>query len=97
VNVYGSNLTPLSRIRVNGTERATSFISGVQLVTSLTDRMTLRQSDPIQITVANPAPGGGISNSLTLNIAICSYSLSASSLTVVPSAGATDGVTGSGQ
>ena len=92
VNVYGSNLTPLSRIRVNGTERATSFISGVQLVTSLTTD-DLASGDPIQITVANPAPGGGISNSLTLNIAICGYSLSASSLTVVPSAGATDGVT----
>ena len=92
VNVYGSNLTALSRIRVNGAERATTFISSVQLATTL-QAGDLGQSLPISITVVNPAPGGGTSNSLNLGLAACSYSLSTTTLRVVPSGGATDGVT----
>lgn len=92
VNLFGSNLTSLSRVLVNGVERATTFISSVQLSTTLTSEDLARTTSPV-MAVVNPAPGGGVSNTLSLNLAICGYSLSIPTLAAIPASGATDGVT----
>lgn len=91
VNLYGTNLTPLSRIRVNGVERPTTYVSPVQLSTLL-QPADMAQNSPLALTVTNPAPGGGISNELTLVIAVCNYSLNTFSQSF-PAAGGSNGVT----
>ncbi len=91
LNVYGSNLTPLSKIRFNGVERTTTFVNSLQLATTL-QAADLAQNIPLPVTVVNPAPGGGASNELTFTIAVCNYSLTTFSQSF-PSAGGTNGVT----
>ena len=86
VNVFGANLNQSSRVRVNGVERATTFISSIQLATTLLTE-DLAQNNPLDITVVNPSPGGGISNTLALSIAVCNYSISASGQSVIASGG----------
>lgn len=91
INVYGTNFTPSSRIRVNGVERTTSLVSNLQLTTTLTSG-DLAQTNPLNINVANPAPGGGLSNTVALNVAFCNYTTSSLSQNVTAS-GDTLGVT----
>lgn len=91
VNVFGTNLNQTSRIRVNGVDRPTTFISSVQLATTLQSG-DLAINNPVTINVANPAPGGGLSNALALTIAVCNYSISTSGQAAVASGG-TFGVT----
>lgn len=92
INAYGANLTPFSQLRVNGVERPTTFVSSVQIAATLRNE-DLTQSSPLVITVSNPAPGGGVSNSLSLSLVVCGYSLSLPSFQIIPATGATDGVT----
>jgi uncharacterized protein (TIGR03437 family) len=62
VTVNGSNFTPLSIVRLKGYGRPTKFVSSSQLTVLAYSQF----EDNIDITVFNPAPGGGISNSQTL-------------------------------
>lgn len=59
--ISGSNFLSTSAGRVNGNSRSTAFVNGTTL------RMTLSSQDlsaagVLRITVFNPAPGGGVSN-----------------------------------
>ncbi|MBK6797646.1 MAG: hypothetical protein IPG76_12925 [Acidobacteria bacterium] len=63
LTVYGSNFIAASKVRKNGSERSTTFVSNTQL-TAVIPASDLAVGGTISITVFNPAPGGGISNAL---------------------------------
>lgn len=86
VNLFGLNFTPQSVIRVNGSDRQTNLVSGIQLSTTL-QPAELASSGVFAITVFNPGPGGGTSNEMTLAATVCSYSLSTLSQTSSSSGG----------
>lgn len=60
LTVTGSGFVPASVVLVNGSPRATTFISNTSISANLT-LQDLTQAGIYQITVQNPAPGGGIS------------------------------------
>ena len=64
VNVIGSNFITSSIIRINGSDRSTTFISSNQLSAKLNDS-DITTYGHYPITVFTPAPGGGISNSIS--------------------------------
>ncbi len=62
--VNGSNSK--SVVRWNGIDKPTSFDSATQLTATLkSDDILGARTQPAQVTVFNPAPGGGLSNALT--------------------------------
>lgn len=65
--VNGANFFSGSAVRWNGSDRATAFISSTQLTAQIlaTDIAT---AGTATITVFNPAPGGGVSNALSVTI-----------------------------
>ncbi len=67
LTVNGSGFVNGSIVRVNGEERQTVFINGAQLTATVlaTD---IAAGGGVSVTVANPAPGGGVSNAVTLSI-----------------------------
>jgi hypothetical protein len=67
VTVTGSGFVPSSVVQVNGTARATTFVSGTTLTFAATvaDQATVAT---LAVTVVNPAPGGGTSTSAPLSI-----------------------------
>jgi uncharacterized protein (TIGR03437 family) len=68
LTVNGTGFISTSRIRFNGVERDTVLASPTQLTTQITAAEIANPSSA-RITVINPAPGGGISNEVTLTIA----------------------------
>jgi len=68
VTVYGSNFVPGSVVRWNGTSRATSFVSATRLDVSV-PATNLAAAGTALVTVVNPSPGGGTSNSLNFTVA----------------------------
>ncbi len=68
----GTNIQPQSVIQVNGQSRASSFISGTQLSTQLTAN-DVAAAGQLSITIFTPAPGGGTSNALSLQIVAESF------------------------
>lgn len=60
--VSGTNFFPVSVVQINGVNHATNYLSSIDLTVSVTpaDLATLGEQT---VTVTNPAPGGGISNS----------------------------------
>ena len=69
--VNGGNFVNSSVVRWNGSDRPTTFVSETQLTASIpaSDIATVAV---ITITVWNPEPGGGTSNSMTFSIIISS-------------------------
>lgn len=67
LTVNGSNFLPNSNVRLAGSSRPTVFISSTQLTATLAAADLASAGTPA-ITVENPAPQGGISNPLQLNI-----------------------------
>jgi hypothetical protein len=67
LTVSGSNLISSSVVQWNGSARATTYVSSttVQAAISSADIAT---AGTASVTVINPAPGGGTSNALILNI-----------------------------
>jgi hypothetical protein len=67
LTVNGSGFVSGSVVQVNGSARPTTFVSSTQLKAQLSnnDILSLGQRT---ITVFNPAPGGGTSNSATLTV-----------------------------
>ncbi|MBI2419219.1 MAG: hypothetical protein HYV28_15225 [Ignavibacteriales bacterium] len=67
LTVNGSNLMVSSVVRINGSDRVTTYISKSQLEAAITasDRAT---GVAASITVNSPSPGGGTSNTETLNV-----------------------------
>lgn len=67
LTVNGSNFLPNSIVELGGSARTTVFISATQLTATLAAADLASAGTPV-ITVENPAPQGGISNPLQLNI-----------------------------
>lgn len=69
LTITGAGFTPGSVVQFNGVARPTTFINSTQLRIDVT-AADVANSGNATITVVNPAPGGGPSNALTLNITI---------------------------
>ena len=67
LTVNGLNFNPVSKVSINGVERATVFVSPTQLTaTILAADITMAGAYPV--TVANPPPGGGTSAAVNLTV-----------------------------
>ena len=75
LTVNGTGFANGAVILWNGSARATTFVNGTQLTAAIlaTDIAT---ASLVFVTVLNPAPGGGYSNSVLFSVAIPSTSLS---------------------
>jgi hypothetical protein len=67
LTVTGTNLVPSSVVRWNGADRATTYMSATQLAAAIL-AADIAAAGTAQVTVVNPAPGGGASNPQTLTI-----------------------------
>lgn len=67
LTVQGSSFVPGSVVQWNGSARTTTFISAMQLNAKI-PASDIAQPGCAQITVVNPAPGGGTSSPLTLTV-----------------------------
>jgi hypothetical protein len=67
LTVTGTNFIPSSVVRWNGTDRATTFVSATQLRATIS-AADIAMAGTAQVTVVNPAPGGGTSNPQTFTI-----------------------------
>ncbi len=78
LTVNGTGFINGSTVRVNGANRTTAFVSATQLTAQIpaTDIAT---AGAARITVFNPAPGGGVSNEVTLTVGNAVTSVSAAS------------------
>lgn len=63
LTVNGSNFTPTSTVRWNGSSRSTSYVSPTRLTASIAATDIARPTY-VAIAVTNPAPGGGTSASV---------------------------------
>ncbi len=67
LTVNGTNFVTGAIVRLNGSDRMTTFVSSTQVTAAILSNDIVAPGQAT-ITVFNPAPGGGLSNSLTLNI-----------------------------
>jgi trimeric autotransporter adhesin len=67
ITVTGNAFLPISVVQVNGSARATNYVSGTTLrfVATVADQAT---AGTLAVTVTNPAPGGGTSPSANLTV-----------------------------
>jgi uncharacterized protein (TIGR03437 family) len=78
LTVTGTNFINGSRIRWEGVEQATTFVSATQLTAQIPATL-ITSPGTARITVINLPPGGGISNEVTLTIARPLANISAAS------------------
>ena len=64
LTVNGTNFVSNSVVQWNGSARVTTFVSAARLTAAIT-AADVQTANDISVTVLNPAPGGGISNSQT--------------------------------
>lgn len=67
MTVNGSGFIASSQLRWNGANRPVTFVSSTQLSAQIS-AADVQSVGSAAITVANPAPGGGVSNSVTFRI-----------------------------
>ena len=80
LTVNGSKFASSSTVRVNGANRATTFVSATQLQAAI-PASDITADGARQVTVFTPAPGGGTSSPLVLTVAPQPFlSISASSV-----------------
>ena len=65
--VNGSNFVPTSQVYWNGSPRKTTFVGHLNLQATILSS-DVKTPGTAKVTVGNPAPGGGTSNSLTFTI-----------------------------
>jgi trimeric autotransporter adhesin len=98
ITVTGANFVPSTVVQINGSSRATTFISSTQLLSSLTvaDQAT---AGSLSVNVFTPTPGGGTSSAASIainNSALGSISLSPSTVPVGKTTTTIISVTGTG-
>ena len=69
LTVNGSNFVSSSFVRLNGTPYPTTFVSSSQLTASIS-ASAVSSATTASVDVANPSPGGGISNAVTFTVAV---------------------------
>ncbi len=67
VMVNGTNFVGASKVRLNGADRVTTFVSGTQLNAAIT-AADIANVGTADITVFSPTPGGGTTNTIPLAI-----------------------------
>ncbi|MBS1807004.1 MAG: hypothetical protein JST84_02300 [Acidobacteria bacterium] len=67
LTVSGTNFVGSSVVRVNGSDRTTTFVSATELKATIT-ASDIANTGTVAITVFNPTPGGGTTSSLNLAI-----------------------------
>lgn len=67
LTVNGANFVANSTVRIGSTDKTTTFINPTQLVASI-PASDLATAGTVGITVNNPAPGGGLSNTFNLTV-----------------------------
>ncbi|MDQ3012585.1 MAG: PKD domain-containing protein, partial [Acidobacteriota bacterium] len=65
--VTGSNFVGSSKVRWNGTDLATAFVSATQLLAQVPANLIIGAGSA-QVVVFNPTPGGGVTSPLTFTI-----------------------------
>jgi hypothetical protein len=65
--VNGSNFISGSTVQWNGNNRTTTYVSGTQLTAAIT-AADIATAGTTNVTVVNPAPGGGTSSAVTLAV-----------------------------
>jgi hypothetical protein len=80
LTVTGTNFVNTSKVRWNGVDRTTTFVSATEL-TAVIPATDLTSAGTAKVTVFNPTPGGGTSTTeLTFTItSVCSYALNPTS------------------
>ena len=67
LTVSGTNFISSSAVRWNGSDRPTTFVSSTQLTAAI-PASDIAASGSAEVTVFNPAPGGGASSAMTFTI-----------------------------
>jgi hypothetical protein len=67
LQIRGTNFFPGSQVLVNGSSRSATYVDEADLTAALTP-VDIAQSGELSVSVSNPAPGGGVSNSFTTTI-----------------------------
>jgi hypothetical protein len=67
LTVQGSNFIPRSKVQWNGVDLVTTFVSADQLTATLPGS-DIKNAGTGEVTVFNPAPGGGVSNAQTFTV-----------------------------
>jgi hypothetical protein len=75
LTVNGAGFVASSTVNWNGSPLATAFISGIQL-TATVPASNVAAGSTVSVTVVNPSPGGGASNTLYFSIAAAETSVS---------------------
>ncbi|MFZ2038738.1 MAG: dockerin type I domain-containing protein [Minisyncoccia bacterium] len=68
LTVYGSNFLASSTVKINGNDRTTTYYSSSTILTAIIPSSDLLSSTTLIVTVYNPTPGGGESNSQNLYV-----------------------------
>ena len=79
LTVTGSGFVPASQVRINGSARATTYVSATTLTTAVAASDVIA-AGTLAVSVSSPAPGGGTSG--VLNFAVTAPVVSTSQLTV---------------
>jgi hypothetical protein len=88
LTVSGSNFVPSSVVRWNGNDRTTTFVSSSELQAAI-PASDLASGGDVEVTVFNPAPAGGTTNALALQVSGYTTAASPSSTTVTAGQSAT--------
>ncbi|MCX9025939.1 MAG: hypothetical protein OIN85_07600 [Candidatus Methanoperedens sp.] len=78
MTVTGTNFLKNSKVRLNGVNRTTTYLSATQLIATI-PASNLMTAGTSTIAVWNPAPGGGTSNAQTFTVYSPTYTFSNSS------------------
>jgi len=92
LTVDGSNFISGSKVRWNGSDRATTFVSGTELHASVS-AADISAAKTVSVTVSNPAPGGGVSNAAGFDVLPVLTSLTLTPSSVIGGTGSTGRVT----
>jgi len=86
--VQGSNFIPSSVVRWNGSDRTTTYVGSSELQAAI-PASDLASGGNVQVTVFNPAPMGGLTSALTLQVSSFTTAANPSSVTVTAGQAAT--------
>ncbi|OPZ45108.1 MAG: Ser-Thr-rich glycosyl-phosphatidyl-inositol-anchored membrane family protein [Euryarchaeota archaeon ADurb.BinA087] len=76
LNLTGTNFNPSSRIRWNGADRTTTYVTATYM-SAVIPASDIASAGTATVTVFNPAPGGGTSNGVTFTISPRSLTVTA--------------------
>ena len=88
LTVQGSNFVPSSVVRWNGNDKVTTYISAAELQAYIPPQ-DLWTGGEVQVTVYNPAPSGGASNAITLQVSTFTMGATPTSASVTAGQSAT--------